>query len=193
MKIQNKILPIIIAIFAIISCEKKVSEMSDLEKLRTSTNRKTYPVTKKDSAQAIQSITKQKLQEIFDLSTLYTSGNRDTKIDSVIYAQMSNYFEKPDSTKLKPILNLSDSLKAKSAKVGEISVFKKITKKDTLDFAKFNVEFFDNKSQSLGKFEKNAQYILKSSPVKFKNEFKFYFVDFPSKSPNDSISVGKTK
>jgi hypothetical protein len=68
-----------------------------------------------DSAQAISFITKQKIQELFDLSTLYTSGNRDTEIDSVIYAQMKSYFAESDSNQLKPILNQLDSFKVKTA------------------------------------------------------------------------------
>lgn len=167
--------------------------MSDLDKLRHNTNQKSYPVTKMDSAQAISFITKQKIQELLDLSTLYTSGNRDTEIDSVIYAQMKEYFAEKDSNKLKPILKQLDSFKVKSAKVGNIEVTKEIKGNDTLDFAKFSVEYFDNKDKSLGTFQKNAQYILKTAPVKFKKEFRFYFVDFDVKPLKDSTSVGVTK
>ena len=94
---------------------------------------------------------------------------------------------------MKPILNKLDSFKVKTVKVGNISVKKEIKGKDTLDFAKFDVEFYDNKERLIGKFEKNAQYILKLSPLKFKKEFKFYFVDFDRKPQKDSTSVGVTK
>ncbi|MCB4235915.1 hypothetical protein LDL59_14820 [Kaistella anthropi] len=146
-----------------------------------------------DSAQAISFITKQKIQELLDLSTLYTSGNRDTEIDSVIYAQMQSYFTENDSNKLKPILKQLDSFKVKTAKVGNITVSKEIIGTDTLDFAKFDVEYFDQKNKSIGTFEKTAQYMLKLFPVKFKKEFKFYFVDFYLPSPKDSTAVGVTK
>lgn len=182
-----------LAVLLLATACKKTEEMSDLDKIRNSTNRKSYPVTKMDSAQAIQFITKQKIQELFDLSTLYTSGNRDTEIDSVIYAQMQNYFEKADSSKLAPLLQQLDSFKVKSAKVGNIEVFNKIRGKDTLDFAKFSVEYFDQRKQSLGIFNKNARYILKQYPVKFKKEFKFYFVDFDIALEKDSTSVGVTR
>ncbi len=167
--------------------------MSDLDKLRNNNNKKSYPVTKMDSAQAIQFITKQKIQELLDLSTLYYNGNRDTEIDSIIYAQMNSYFADPDSTKLKPILHQLDSLKAKSARVGNLEVEKKIVGRDTLDFAKFDVEFFDKDNKSLGNFNKTVQYSLKLSPVKFKKEFKFYFERFGTPLPKDSISSGVTK
>ncbi len=177
----------------IFSCTKENKEVSDLQKVRNNNNKITYPVTKMDSSQAIAFITKQKIQELLDLSTLYTSGNRDTEIDSVIYAQMKSYFSVQDSNKLKPLLKDLDSFNVKSAKVGNIDVSKVVKGKDTLDFAKFQVEYFDNKDKSIGTFDKNVQYILKLTPVKFKKEFKFYFVDFNSTPPKDSISVGKTK
>ena len=87
MKKKNNIVFLLIALFFVVfSCKKENTEPSDLEKLRNNNNKISYPVTKMDSAQAISFITKQKIQELLDLSTLYTSGNRDTEIDSVIYA-----------------------------------------------------------------------------------------------------------
>ena len=194
MKKKNNWIAMLLALsFLVFSCTKENSEISDLQKVRNNNNEKSYPVTKMDSAQAISFITKQKIQELFDLSTLYTSGNRDTEIDSVIYAQMKSYFAETDSSKLKPILNQLDSFKVKTAKVGNISTIKEIKGQNTVDFAKFEVEYFDNKERTIGKFEKNAQYILKLSPVKFKKEFKFYFVDFDVKPQKDSTSTGVTK
>lgn len=192
---NNKYLLIVLIIFlAIFSCSKeKSAELSDLQKIRNNTNQKSYPVTKIDSAQAISLITKQKIQELFDLSTLYTSGNRDTEIDSIIYSQMNSYFIESDSTKLFPLLKQLDSFKVKTAKVGNIAVKKEIVGKDTLDFAKYSVEYFDQNDRSIGKFEKNAQYMLKLFPVKFKKEFKFYFVNLDSESPKDSTSTGVTR
>ena len=193
MKKKNNLLLIIFLLLFVFSCKKESAEVSDLEKIRNNNNKVSYPVTKMDSAQAISFITKQKIQELLDLSTLYTSGNRDTEIDSVIYAQMQSYFTENDSNKLKPILKHLDSFKVKTAKVGNIFVQKEIKGNDTLDFAKFDVEYFDQNDKLIGKFEKNAQYILKPSPVKFKKEFKFYFVDFDLPSPKDSTAVGVTK
>ncbi|KMQ68180.1 hypothetical protein ACM39_10035 [Chryseobacterium sp. FH2] len=193
MKRINKLLTFIILLLAFISCNNKKPEVSDLDKLRNSNNTKTYPAVQMDSMQAINSITKQKVQELLDLSTLYLSGNRNTEIDTVIYSQMESYFHKPDSMTFKNLFREMDSLKAKSVKVNSLEVYKEFYKKDTLDFAKFSVEYFDSKKKSLGTFEKNAQYILLSSP-KVNNEFKFYFLDFYSKPlKKDSTSVGVTK
>lgn len=194
MKKQNKIVLFLLSFLLVtFSCNKENKQVSDLDIVRNNNNRKSYPLTKMDSAQAIVSITKQKIQELLDLSTLYTAGNRDTEIDSAIYTQMNRYFIKQDSSNLYNLLLQLDSLKVQSAKVGEISVTKEIRGKDTLDLAKFYVEYFDFKSRLIGSYEKNAQYVLKQTPVQFQKEFKFYFVDFDSKLPKDSTSVGVTK
>ncbi|MDP9958345.1 hypothetical protein [Chryseobacterium lathyri] len=193
MKKINKFLIFAVLFLAFISCNNKKTEVSDLDKLRNSTNIKSYPAVQMDSMQAINSITKQKVQELLDLSTLYLSGNRNTEIDTVIFSQMESYFHKPDSLTFKKLLKELDSLKVKSVKVNSLNVYKEFYKKDTLDYAKFNLEYFDSKNKSLGTFEKNAQYILLSTPM-IKKEFKFYFLDFYSDPlKKDSTSVGVTK
>ncbi|MGC5745464.1 hypothetical protein [Chryseobacterium sp. NFX27] len=193
MKKINNFLIFAVLFLAFISCNNKKTEVSDLDKLRNSTNIKSYPAVQMDSMQAINSITKQKVQELLDLSTLYLSGNRNTEIDTVIFSQMESYFHKPDSLTFKKLLKELDSLKVKSVKVNSLNVYKEFYKKDTLDYAKFNLEYFDSKNKSLGTFEKNAQYILLSTPM-IKKEFKFYFLDFYSDPlKKDSTSVGVTK
>ncbi|NML69455.1 hypothetical protein HHL23_06570 [Chryseobacterium sp. RP-3-3] len=193
MKKINKFLMFTVLFLAFVSCNNKKTEVSDLDKLRNSTNVKSYPAVQMDSMQAINSITKQKVQELLDLSTLYLSGNRNTEIDTVIYSQMESYFHKPDSMTFRKLFRELDSLKVKSVKVNSLNVYKEFYKKDTLDYAKFNLEYFDAKNKSLGTFEKNAQYILLSTPM-IKKEFKFYFLDFyTSPLKKDSTSVGVTK
>lgn len=189
----NKILIILGILLTFFSaCNKPAETISDIEKLRQNTNKQGFPVAKMDSLQAIESITLQKLQEILDLSSLYHSGG-DTEIDSVIYAQMKSYFSEPDSLKMNHLLKPIDSLKSKSAKISNLKIDKKIIQNDTLDFATFNIEYFDKSQKSLGKFENNAQFILKPHPIKFKKEFKFYFVDFNVVLPKDSTSSGVTR
>ncbi|MBE4950077.1 hypothetical protein [Chryseobacterium culicis] len=193
MKRINNFLIFTVLLTLFMACNNKTSEVSDLDKLRNSNNEKSYPAVQMDSMQAINSITKQKVQELLDLSTLYLSGNRNTEIDTLIYSQMESYFHKPDSLTFKTLLKELDSMKAKTAKVSNLNVYKEFYKKDTLDYAKFNVEYFDSKNKSLGSFEKNAQYILLSTS-KLKKEFKFYFLDFYSKPlKKDSTSTGVTK
>ncbi|EJL76181.1 hypothetical protein [Chryseobacterium populi] len=194
MKIINSLLIVAIFFIAIVSCNNKKTEVSDLDKLRNSNNTKSYPAVQMDSMQAINSITRQKVQELLDLSTLYLSGNRNTEIDTVIFSQMESYFHKPDSLTFRKLFRELDSLKVKSVKVNNLQVYKDSYKQDTLDFAKFNVEYFDDKNKSIGSFEKNAQYTLVSKPIKFKKEFKFYFVNFYSTPvKKDSTSTGVTR
>lgn len=182
-----------VAFWVLLGCTQDQKTVSDLQIVRNNNNRKSYPVAKMDSAQAIATITRQKIQELFDLSTLYTSGNRDTEIDSVIYAQMQSYFAGRDSADLSPLLRELDSLKVQTAKVGEITVSKEVVGTDTLDLARFYVEYFDVRNRHLGTFEKNAQYILKPAPVKFKKEFRFYFIGFDVELIKDSTSAGVTR
>ena len=141
MKKINIFLIINILLLSFIACNDKKTEVSDLEKLRNSNNTNSYPAVQMDSTQAINSITKQKVQELFDLSTLYLSGNKDTEIDTLIYTQMESYFYKPDSLTFKKLFKELDSLKVKNVKVKNLEVYKEFYKKDTLDFAKFNLEY----------------------------------------------------
>lgn len=194
MKILNKLWIFVIVMGIFTSCKKEVTAVSDLDKLRNSSNQKTYPAVQKDSAKVINDITTQKVQQLLELTTLYLSGNRNTEIDTTIYSQMQGYFHKPDSLTFKPLFKELESLKVKSVKVNNLKVYKEIQNQDTLDLAKFNVEYFDSKNKSIGKFEKNAQYTLISKPQKFKKEFQFYFVNFYQQPlKKDSTSVGVTR
>ena len=188
-----KILYIFFILALVFSCTKKTVEASELDTLRKSSNKKSYPAQQMDSVQAINSITSQKVQDVFDLSSLYISGNRNTEIDSSIHAQLKYYFYKPDSLTLDPLFKELESLKVKSAKVKNLEVYDVYYKEDTLNFAKFNVEYFDNERKSIGKFDRKSQFILVPAPKKFKKEFKFYFLDFFSKPLNDSIESGVSK
>lgn len=195
MKTINKLLALFVLLTFVISCVKKEDQtISDLDKLRNSNNKITYPAVQMDSLQAINTITAQKVQQLLELSTLYLSGNKNTEIDTVIYSQMQSYFHKPDSLTFKPLFKDLESLKVKNVKVNNLKVYKEIRSKDTLDFAKFDVEYFDNKNKSIGTFEKYAQYTLLSKPIKFKKEFQFYFLNFyQNQSKKDSTSVGVTR
>ena len=175
-----------------IACTKKEenNNVSDLDKLRNTNNINVLM----DSTQAINSITLQKVQDVLDLSTLYLSGNKKTEIDTAIYSKIEKYFQKSDSTTFKGLFKELESLKVKKVKVSNINVFKKINDKDTLDFAKFNVEYIGDKNKSIGNFERSAQYTLVSKTNEKNKEFKFYFIKFYSDLlVKDSTSVGVTR
>jgi len=173
------------------SC-KKEEAISDIDLLRNGNNLDVYPTTKLDSAQAIASITQQKLQELYDISALYSSGNKNTAIDSLNYNQIQGYFVKKDSNNIKGLLQELDSLKVKNVKVKNLTINTEIKGKDTLDFALYTVEYKDREQRTIGEFNKKSQYKLQKSPINFKKEFKFYFVEIDVKS-KDSLSSGVTK
>lgn len=195
MENQNKIswwiIGLSIFILGFVSCNKKYEgEENSLETIRNANNRVTYTKSSLDSLQAINVITSQKIQDLLDLSTLYTSGNKDTEIDSVIYTQMQAHFLSKDSNNLKPLLKEMDSLKVRFATISNLKTSKSIIEKDTLDFANFDVEYYDKKRTYITTVNRKAQYMLKASPVKFQKEFKFYFTNFYKKE-SDSIKTTK--
>ncbi|MCD9856153.1 hypothetical protein LUD75_15615 [Epilithonimonas sp. JDS] len=195
MKNQNKLywwtLTLSILISGLISCNKKYDgEDNSLETIRNANNNVTYTKSSLDSLQAINVITSQKVQDLLDLSTLYTSGNKDTEIDSVIYTQMQAHFMTKDSNNLKPLLKEMDSLKVRFAKVNNLKTSKSVIANDTLDFADFDVEYYDKKRTYITTVNRKAQYMLKASPVKFQKEFKFYFNNFYKKE-TDSTKTTK--
>lgn len=189
---KNIVLAFTFIIIALLSCKKEQSR-SDIDLLRNGNNRDVYSTTKLDSAQAIVSITQQKLQELYDISALYSSGNKNTAIDTLNYNQIQGYFLKKDSANIKKLLKELDSLKVKNVKVKNLEILNEIKGKDTLDYAAYSVEYKDGDQKIIGEFNKKSQYKLQKSPVKFKKEFKFYFVEISVKSQKDSTSIGVTK
>ena len=188
---KNVIFTLILALMTIIAC-KKEQPISDIDVLRNGNNEDVYSTTKLDSAQAIASITQQKLQELYDISALYSSGNKNTAIDSLNYEQIQGYFVKKDSANVMGLLKELDSLKVKLVKVKNLSINTEINGKDTLDYANYTVEYKDRDQRMIGEFNKQSQYKLLKSPVNFKKEFKFYFVEIDVQ-PKDSTSVGVIK
>lgn len=187
----NNLTVLLLFTLALLACDKKYEGQSSLDSVKYNTNTKSYPVTKIDSVQAINIITKQKLQELYDLSTLYASGNKDTEIDSVIFAQMQSYFLPEDSGKIRPLLKELETNKVRFAKVNKIAPIEEIKGADTLNFVDYDVDYFTAQRSPIGNFKKKSRYILKKAPVKFKQEFKFYFLDLDFGKPKDSVGVIK--
>nr|MBP7357192.1 hypothetical protein [Cloacibacterium sp.] len=86
-----------------------------------------------------------------------------------------------------------DSLKVKFVKVKNIEISTEIDGEDTLDYAKYIVEYKSADKKPIGEFAKKSEYKLQRKPVKFKNEFKFYFVKIDVPEKKDSISSGISK
>ena len=62
---KNLVFSLFIIAFGILSCKKENTPISELDQLRQANNSS----IKLDSTQAIASITQQKLQELYDIST----------------------------------------------------------------------------------------------------------------------------
>ena len=192
MKLINKniIFALVILAIVLISC-KKEQPLSEIDLLRNG-NEDVYSSTKLDSAQAIASITQQKLQELYDISALYSSGNKNTAVDTLNYNQIQGYFLKKDSANVKNLLKELDSLKVKNVKVKNLQISSEIKGKDTLDYANYTVEYKNKEQKTLGEVNKKSQYKLQKSSANSKKEFKFYFVEVDVKE-KDSVSTGVTK
>ena len=188
----NKIVLInlLIVIITLIAC-KKEQTLSYIDILRNSNNREAFPATKLDSAQAIVSITQQKLQELYDISALYSSGNKNTAIDTLNYNQIQGYFLKKDSSNTKSLLRELDSMNVKNVKVKNLQIATEIKGKDTLDYAIYTVEYKNSDQKTIGELNKKSQYKLIKSPINFKKEFKFFFVEMNAKSKDSTVA--KTK
>ncbi len=189
----TRIIIILTLLSAVFGCKKETPNLS-LEQVKYNSNKSSYPSAKMDSAQAINKITKQKVREVLELSILYNAGKQDTDIDSAMYNQILGYFYKPDSLTVRNLLTELDSLKVGNARIGSFEVTERYFKKDTLNFARFDVQYFDRNNRSIGSFAREAQYVLVPAEIRFKKEFKFYFLNFYQKPIlKDSISSGVTR
>lgn len=188
----HKILSLLFFVVLLTGCKKEDQNLS-LEQVKYNSNKTSYPTNKMDSAQAINKITKQKVREVLELSILYNSGNKDTDIDDALYKQILGYFHKPDSTTVTNLLTELDSLQVSNVNINSFEVKERYFRNDTLNFAKFNVEYFDKNKRSIGNYDREAQYILIPAEIQFKKEFKFFFLNFYQKPLNDSIVSGVTR
>ncbi len=188
---KNILFSLFIITLTVLSC-KKEQQISEIDVLRNGNNEDVYSSTKLDSAQAIASITEQKLQELYDISALYSSGNKNTAVDTLNYNQIQGYFLKKDSANVKNLLKELDSLKVKNVKVKNLEITSKIEGKDTLDYANYTVEYKNKDHKMLAELNKKSLYKLQKSSSNSKKEFKFYFVEVDVKE-KDSVSSGVTK
>lgn len=185
------IIQLLLAFFIIgaISCNKaKYYEgEKDPIKIKGYKNENYYTSEKMDSLEVISHITKQKLQEVFDLAILASENKSNKDIDTLLLSQLQGYFPKGDTLYYSNIINNLDSLGAKYVKI-ELENFIKndSTKLSSLDSLKtqkndsigkilFKAHFYDKNKKYFYTQENQANYILKRNPTKFKLEFKFYF------------------
>jgi hypothetical protein len=157
--------------------DKYYSGEKNLEIIKGYNNKNYYPSGKMDSLQAISYITIQKLQEVYDLSVLAYENKANKDIDTLIFTQLKGYFSKNDTLYAQKIVNTMDSLQVKYVKLELIKSNNSdsLIQSDSIGTVRFNAYYYDKNKKKFIEKERQANYILKKNPEKFKAEFKFYF------------------
>ncbi|HUH34971.1 MAG TPA: hypothetical protein VL022_03990 [Moheibacter sp.] len=187
-------------VFLLWACkdEKTFQGKHDPEVIKTYHNSVTN-VPKMDSLASVHYITKQKLTEIYELSSLFTLNEKDSLMREILLPQLESYFLENDSTNIQNILQEMNALKVNFV---EISNLKLTSTEDlALDSVRtvdYQVDYYSENKKLIDSFEKRAHYILKKEPKKFKHEFVFYFTDLETlndsiQAVNDTISLGETQ
>lgn len=196
MKVKSYILFLIGLIFILFSCknDKTFQGKHDPEVIKTYRNQPTG-MSKMDSIESVNFITKQKLTEIYELTSLYTVNQNDSLMREILYPQIKSYFTDNDTINIKNILSELDSLKVNFIEISELKIPKKDSVSlDSIRTINYKVNYYSSDKKLIDSFNKSVQYILKKEPKKFKHEFIFYFTDFsPIQEENDTISFEVTQ
>ena len=198
MKLMNKFsVPLILStlfLMLIFACKKESTYAGDynLEEIKTYKNDASTLNTRMDSAQAIDFISKQKLREFYELSTL-AINSKDSVVSHMLWEQLKTYFPKNGSIEISSIL---DEMKAKNVKFASIEGLNiepnDSLKLDTIKRIHYTVNYFAENKKLIESKQRISVAVLKQEPIKFKREFKFYFKTLDDKLVNDSIVVGDT-
>lgn len=189
MKNLIKLLPILL-IVTYLSCnrEKNYDGISEPEVI---SKYKNNAFAYGDSLQAINRITKQKLQEFYDIGLLYLKNKNDKQLDSILLESMRDYLLNRDSLEMD---NFLIQLKRERISFAKIKSVEKIDNfsppLDSLGVSAYQVGFYNKEKKFVRNKKKFVKFVLKKNPEKFKNEFKFYFIEF---AENDSIFSGVIK
>lgn len=176
---SNTVLVLIILLIKGISqsCKQEVYQGNyDPHIIKEHSNDTTIPL---DSIKAIQLITNQKLQEVYDLGLLYVHNNKDSELDSILFNQMDSYFATKDTIQITNLLNEIRNSKSHYIKISQNEKFlKDSTENDSIFYSKFLIKFYSKDKQYIHSKNKFVEYVLKKNPTKFRGEFKFYFIQF---------------
>lgn len=179
MKVKNLLQFVIGCIFILWSCKDDTTFQGkhDPEVIKTYRN-DTTSGTKMDSLSSINLITKQKLTEIYELSSLFTTKYNDSLMQDILFSQIKSYFLDNDSLQIHKLLQEMDSLKVFYVEVRNVNPIEKdsITP-DSMRLADFSIRYYSKDKKLIDSIKKSAKYILKKEPKKFKHEFIFYFLD----------------
>ncbi|NLN33527.1 MAG: hypothetical protein GX159_08030 [Flavobacteriaceae bacterium] len=196
MKVKLLIILILGFGFFVSSCKNETTFQGnhDPEVIKTYKNQSTA-VSRMDSLASVNFITRQKLTEVYELSSLYSSNPNDSLLREILYPQMQSYFLKNDSVEIRTILSELDSLRVHFVEIGNLRLNKKDSlRPDSVKLVDYSVRYFSQDKKLIDSLQKTAQYILKKEPKKFKHEFIFYFNDLSTPQvENDTISSGVTQ
>ncbi|MDR1876914.1 MAG: hypothetical protein LBQ84_04755 [Flavobacteriaceae bacterium] len=179
MRIKYIIQIIILSLIIFLACKKEnyFHGEKDPTVIKGYNNENYYASAKMDSIEVISHITAQKLQEVYDLAILATENKSNQDIDTLLLSQLQGYFPKGDTIYMLKIINNLDSLHAKYVKIEleKQAANDSIILNDSIGKARFKIHYYDKNKRYFSTEEKQANYILKKNPEKFKAEFKFYF------------------
>jgi hypothetical protein len=196
MKIKSLIILVMGLIFVVWSCkdEPTYKGKHDPEMIKTYRNDATS-AAKMDSLASIGFITKQKLIELYELSSLYSSNQGDSLMREILLPQIHSYFLPKDSVNFAKILKEMDSLQVHYVELSKLDFPDSDSLiADSVRQVNYTMNYFSKDKKLIDSFEKSAEFILKKEPKKFKHEFSFYFqnlMDF--QGVKDTISSGVTQ
>lgn len=196
MKIKSFIQIMLGLLFIVLSCKdgKTFQGKHDPEVIKTYHNSST-PVSRMDSLSSVNFITKQKLTELYELASLYSSNQNDSLMLEILFPQIQSYFLGNDTLTIYNLMHEIDSLKAYYVEVKSLNFSEKDSlKPDSIRSVNYNVVYYNRNKKLIDNIPKTAQYILKREPKKFKHEFIFYFTGLHSiQEINDTISFEVTQ
>ena len=196
MKIKSFIQLMLGLVFVVWSCKNETTFQGkhDPEVIKTYRNQST-PVSKMDSLASVNFITKQKLTEVYELSSLYASNSSDSILREILLPQIKSYFLEYDSISSQNLLAEMDSLQVYFVEIDPINLVENDSlAPDSIKTVNYGVRYFSKDKKLIDSKQKSAVYILKKEPKQFKHEFIFYFSELKDvrEAVNDTISSEET-
>jgi len=195
MRIKHSIFFALGLIFVLFACKKEptFNGNHDPEVIKNYRNVAT-PVSKRDSLSSVSFIAKQKLTEIYELTSLYSSNPDDSILKEILYPQIQSYFLESDSLNINRLLNEMDSLKVNFVEINNVNLPNDSIISDSIRVVNYGVKYYSSNRKLIDSIQKSAQFILQKEPRKFKHEFIFYFNDLNLiQEENDTIPNGVTQ
>lgn len=196
MKIKSLIILVMGLIFVVWSCkdEPTYKGKHDPEMIKTYRNDATS-AAKMDSLASVGYITKQKLIELYELSSLYSSNQGDSLMREILLPQIQSYFLPKDSLNYTQILKEMDSLQVHYIELSRLNFPDSDSLiADSVRHVNYTMLYFSKDKKLIDSVQKSAEFILKKEPKKFKHEFSFYFQNLKDfQAVKDTISFGVTQ